>query len=548
MAVVAVLGSALYASAGADDAHITAWAAHVLVEHGAYVNYSGEPVELASSLLHVLIVAAISALTGAGTPQTAHALGVGFAMLAVWTTGRLGPRVGGAGHAVPLVATSAFLTYWSVGGLETTLAAWLAALFLLCVHDWTEASTASAGVRLLICALGLCLVRPEGGLVALGAVSLGWLCAPSRRLAGALAAVLLAAAVTAGIHLVWFGQALPQPAYAKVGPLSLEALESGASYLGRHLVWRVGRLPWTAAYGAALLWVAVTLARRRSVPVAVLLAGAWVVVTLGFALLTGGDWMEAARFLVPAVPAGALVVGWALEGVGRARLAVGVLVAWQLALGVHLAFMGSNGLPLPLALDAWARTAELPGAEGRPWAERTNTVHIRDLPLAHELDAWVAHVRAQRPGPVTLLSRQMGLVPFVVAQRHFGAIRVFDRRGLHDRHLLDCPASDGLARLPVGLDLTYDHFFAELDAYAACGVPAPDLIFDVGSFNRWKPVLRRHGYRVVYRQGHPPNPPKPWSEPYVPWTGFIAVHPSLAGRARLRYVDGLELWEELAER
>lgn len=546
MAVAAVLGPLLYTSTGSDDAHITSWAADALVQHGAYVNYSGERIELASSLLHVVIVAVVAAVTGASAPQTAHVLGVAFAALAVWTTGRLGARLlGVAGSAAALLATGTWFTYWSVGGLETTLAAWLTAAFLLCVHDGLEAPSPGRWAALLLCALGVCLVRPEGGLVALCALALAWVAMPSRRLAGVLGVVALAVVATAGVHLAWFGQVLPQPAYAKVGPLSVRALRSGAKYVGELL--RVWWLPWTVAHGAALVGLGVRVARRREVPPAVVLAGAWVVATLGFGCLSGGDWMVAGRFWVPAMPAAALVVGWALAHLGpRRHLALGAIVAWQLVLGARFAVTGSEGMLLPVAVDAWQRTAALPGAEGRPWCERTNPVNIADLPLALELDEWVERISAQKGAPVTILSRQMGLVPYRVAQRHFGAIRVFDRRGLHDRHLLDCPASDGLVRLQVGLDLDYDHYFARLDDYAACGVPAPDVIFDIGDVRQWTPVLRRSGYRVVYRQTRDTSRQPRWWEPAIPWAGFIAVRRSLVGDAEVRRVDGSALWDGLA--
>ena len=59
-----MLGIILFPSAGRDDAYISYWPAHTLAETGEFTNYNGEHIEQSSSLLQVIVLAALHWISG----------------------------------------------------------------------------------------------------------------------------------------------------------------------------------------------------------------------------------------------------------------------------------------------------------------------------------------------------------------------------------------------------------------------------------------------------------------------------------------------------
>lgn len=556
--VSAMLGLALFSSAGADDSHITNWAAQAIVSHGDYLNYSGDRIEIASSLLHVLTIALLAALSGSDVTNIGGVLGIVFAILAVFHTGRLAgvlePRT--SCFAMGLLSTNLYFTYWSIGGLESTYAAWLAVWLVYRAHLFANAKQLSPVDWLFsaIAIAGVCLIRPEGGIVLLstllGMLSLAFgLRREAELVRRSRSLLILGATVVAGLvllHVGYFGRLFPQPVYAKqTGELiATAAMVRGIAYFESHLFSNVSTALTSAVSAVALLAALVEAARTRTSAFFLLVAIPYCVASLAFVLLSGGDWMEGGRFFVPMTPLIAILVARLVSRAGLAAPAICLaLIAVQLVGAYKFSTDGSRGMTFDRGLDFYARTRSLANGAERSWFERTNTVHIRDIPLGFELDHYVQALWSREQRPITIMSRQMGMVLYHVAKQSFGKIDVFDRRGLHDSKLLDCPPSHELPRVRIGLALEYNHFFKNVDAYAACGVPKPDVIFDIGHPHRWLETFDRHGYRLVYYQ-------EPDDETYsagrddvrIPWQAFIAIREDLVPDATLKHIRASDLW------
>ncbi|MFP5304318.1 MAG: hypothetical protein ACLGI7_00660, partial [Gammaproteobacteria bacterium] len=164
-----LIGGALFPSSGRDDVHIAFWSAWTLIEHGALLNYSGEALEQGSSLLHILLLALVAAITGLEIADIATPLSILFAALAVVEAGRLAQRLGASMHwAVALAATSTPLVYWAFGALESTLVAYIVTAF---VRSSIEALAPSANearplMRAVLWGVLYLLARPEAVFVA----------------------------------------------------------------------------------------------------------------------------------------------------------------------------------------------------------------------------------------------------------------------------------------------------------------------------------------------------------------------------------------------
>src|SRR4051812_15689114 len=74
--VLLVLGAVFFGSTGRDDAYLTYWPAHTLATSGRILNYNGQRVEQSSSLLHVVVLAAVSRLTSLSIPSAGWIVGL----------------------------------------------------------------------------------------------------------------------------------------------------------------------------------------------------------------------------------------------------------------------------------------------------------------------------------------------------------------------------------------------------------------------------------------------------------------------------------------
>jgi hypothetical protein len=232
-----------------------------------------------------------------------------------------------------------------------------------------------------------------------------------------------------------------------------------------------------------------------------LVAFALLLANLAFAAASGGDWMEAGRFLVPTVAPLALLAArglGALSGrLGDAALALAVVL--QLGGALAIARDQATGMPLWTA-PPWTPPAAAAVAVPS-WFERSNRIHRRDLPLAHHLDRVVDALAKRQRRPVRVLSRQMGMVMFQLARSQPGRVETLDRRGLVDRVFRSCPISNAVSRSAVGLGIDPVFAFRHRDELAACGIAPPDVIFDLG-VPPPATTLARYGAElaIVYRQ------------------------------------------------
>ena len=119
------LAFSLYAAAGTDDSYLTYWAAHTLSSSGEFLNYNGARIEQSSSLLHVLTLAVLHRVTSLSLPTLGVLIGLTCGALTVAMTQRLAGLIDQR-LSLPagfLIALSTPVLYWSMGGLETTMAA-----------------------------------------------------------------------------------------------------------------------------------------------------------------------------------------------------------------------------------------------------------------------------------------------------------------------------------------------------------------------------------------------------------------------------------------
>jgi len=456
-----------FAGAGHDDTFITLHAAESLATGQGFVTPNAEVGEIGSSLLHVLLLASFAAPRIFDMYLVTKILGLlaGSAtliLLFVWRS-RLFP-LESSNNAIALLA--AWLTsllpsfcFWAMGGLETPLVAlglvWLT--FELMSEDEANAIRAG-GVAFL-----LATVRPEGVVYLTAVAVVGGFNHRSRR--WWTRAVAFPAVGFLALSLVrWscLGTPVPLPVLAKIGASGIsDRVWMGLSYLAQFARASLlgGILLGALVIGSLFvsgcrLWGGAA-DRGRLVRVPMVLLG----VHLAMVVSVGGDWMVHSRFVVPAIPLLAVVLGQTMAAFleWRRRTLVSVLLV-ALALAAPAMAKEETGLYFPYFKYICHQRSILDlfdprfGATVGERMRRLNHAYRRD---EFQLRPFLVGPLASRARDslVTVASCQMGYLPYEVRRLGLKNVRFVDTFGLVDPELARIPGARTALGLAVGNDL-----------------------------------------------------------------------------------------------
>jgi hypothetical protein len=525
-----LVGFLLFPGAGRDDKYITFWPAHTLVELGEMVNYNGQRVEQSSTLLFVILLALVHAITGVSVPMLGWVLGIAAGVASVAMAGvvgrRLSPETGK--YAMAFTATSTYFTYWTFGGMEPPLVGLTSLLLLGALQDVLSAPARPRSWGLLmLAAAAFVMVRPESPLV-LGGTSACILLAalverpltsttapePARRLLSAAVGIVAVAALSSVALVVfrqiYFNSWAPQPVEAKAHHSSLSSL-AATTFRGINYVLQA----WTA-HGLVLLAftsIALFLLKRgRQLDAARTPLISFAVVYAGFIVLAGGEGFEGARFVAHLTPVLAILSADAVAQwipTEWRLLSVRAVVAFQLGSSVLFAATSSISLPLWKAFNSpqWGKREFL-------WIERINREHRRDTAVVEVLGDLVARLpdRALSERP-HVLAHNLGLIMYYVILENPKRLATIDLHGLSDRYVTDSGYREKLGTSTWGLNWTHLEFLrAYPEISRDTGVPMPDLMFwmnfDKPGNYTWP---EKYGFRAYLEQrGRSSPPPTEW--------------------------------------
>jgi len=366
-----------------DDAYISfRYAKNAALGHGLVYN-PGEPVEGYTNFLWTVLFVPVE-MMGLDPGPVGALLGMVCTVGLLYATWKLGEK----GWLAPiLVASFPGLALEGVQGLETCFYAWLVTLALLNHRHWAIFAALAA------------LTRPEGYAV----FGLLWLLRTPKLLP---AATFLAFTVPHLIfRVVTYGALVPNTFHAKVGgaeTLLGSAVMRGLGYLG------------TGAWSAlpfALLLLLVPLAASRVTRDK--LKGPWLekVVLVGFFLTyivaVGGDFKGTGRFLIPWLPAMAVLVQQAL---------------WQL--------VGPRFTLIAAGTGVLAAVWSVPGQlEMKDFAER----FAEDLDRRRAIGTFLAE---SVPPDKVFAVHAAGILPY------YAGHTTIDMWGLNDAHIARAPIDD----------------------------------------------------------------------------------------------------------
>lgn len=528
--LLTVLTLFIYGPGGDDDTHISYTVALQLAETGEIANHSGNPVEQGSSLLHVTTLAASYKLIHRLWPSVKLAdIGPLFSLLAAVLCFplllNLARKCAITQHAYLLLCTtlSVSFSYWSLGGLESTLAA-LCFLCLVVSISNAYLSEQTSGITYLWSVYLSCLivitVRPEGFFIItaflLALQVLIWLNKthnPGQDKYFCLK-ILCASLLLFSILCLWresyFGQWFPQPVYAKAEGVSVDKILYGFLYFVYSMQLSI------VLYTVALLFfLYLMFFKSRQFEFSFLVTISLCCSYLAFVVVSGGDWMTGGRFFTPIIPLLTLIILKALETFSFKRLYWFGLIFILMLETVFFALKFSTGENILLANDRGfvGKTAKFDRSvikdnERYSWSENHNLIHLRDMSTINQLIDIINAVKDQptfKNKAIEVSSIQMGMIPYHLSLTFGSSIQLIDLRGLSSYHITQCRYFDNATRNWLGIKSSYEKYFTAIESGQCPDLLLPDIIYDLSNLapenieKRFKSI-RARGYRIVYRQ------------------------------------------------
>jgi hypothetical protein len=308
-----------------DDAYISFRYARNWADLGlpTYNPGTAPPVEGYSNTLWVLLLRAcaglslnleicarvLSCLFAAGTLTLVH-LHLGRLALAPW------PRL----FATVSLAAFPPFAVWTTGGLETaSFGFFVFSAYITLTRAFANGGRGAGLAGVL--GLAVCLSRVEGPLWALGIVLAAGIAGKGKGVSARSVWPYLALTITGyGLFLLWrhatFGEWMANTVHAK-GGLSLTGVSRGLKTSATFLI----LFPSTLVALAAFPRLYRTEHRKWAAGALTLLGG-----FLGYNTLVGGDWMPFFRFLAPASPFIAVLLGLFLNTLRQKAVPIGLLL------------------------------------------------------------------------------------------------------------------------------------------------------------------------------------------------------------------------------
>jgi hypothetical protein len=503
-----------------DDAYITYSEAQALSDLKKIVNLNGEAVEQSTSLLHVIILAILHKISNISLPAIGLFFSIlmgGFTILAAWRLA-LFLQMPFAWFVAVFCALFPYLVYWSFGGLEATLVAFIIILLVYSISKLLVKKVSVLNIILLVLSIfAYILSRAEAIFILLTSVIgiASYLFIQNKynnstydknyylKLASIGSISLILFTIVSSWRYMMFDQIFPQPVYAKVGMNLLTKLEGFLDYFLCDF-W-IPSLVILVILGIFTIYKTLVNPSNEKESIKLITLISFIIATLAFLITTGGDWMPGGRFLVPILPLLTILGIYILPKFSK-RIAYIILIFLASAAIFDTAnFIRYKSTAIPLWLAKTIYTPVLQDFNIKndkfSWFEKTSQGNLRDIPFITVLDEVVENLLiANNHTPIRILTGQMGMVPFYITQNRFGMVKWIDRAGLVTNYFLKCDLTNHFPKGKVGTFVSIPYVVSHFDEInSRCSnIQRPDIIYALGVGTYFK--QRTLGYKIFYVQ------------------------------------------------
>jgi len=296
-----------------------------------------------------------------------------------------------------------------------------------------------------------------------------------------------------------FEQIFPQPVYAKASGVQIEKIKEGLKYIIRS---KLPSLIILSAFSISSIY-GILFSKPKGGNIKLIVLLSFIVAYSSFVVVSGGDWMEGGRFLVPLIP---LIIIIATLSITRLKktgvLILTILIVISISETIWFAKQKSTGTPffdIPKVLNDLDNSKFNLSYKEYSWFEYTNRTHLRYMPIVSILNQIIPKILEKREETVSILSNQMGMVPYYIAQKHFKKVEFIDMRALATKHFTECEVTSELSKGMSGIEMDFEIFFNRFDDLSSrCGITRPMIIFDLEytGLN----IMEENGYTVIFHQ------------------------------------------------
>ena len=504
----------VFGPSGHDDSHITYSAAKFFADGHGVKNINGEAVEQGSSFLHVVILGILHLLSGISLATLGPVFSLVLAVACLPVVYVLADRMGVQKAWLPLLllSISTAFTYWSMGGLESTLTALAVLYCVFAIKTFIDGhlfdrQPAKSLFNLLLSFTGFLLVRPESffvlvaTLVAIMLFSLHDVerSAVIKKIALMLGCVFFLFVLIGAVRLAYFGQIFPQPVYAKSDSFSLSKLGFGLLYF-----LYAGQLS-IIIYTLVLVVPVYLWFKKITVQNTwLLISVSFVLANLSFIITSGGDWMGGGRFFVPVLPLMVCIFCYYAQSIKHFKALVSVLVLSSITEMAVFSQYLSTGVPIYQTEKYKASFSYQPDWKPYSWTETSNYIHTRDLQLINAISPVIVTLAEEQQKSLVIASIQMGMIPYHLRLNFGESVYFVDMRGLLTRHVSDCADFDEVQKIWTGIFVSYQEYFTAYNQ-GNCKLPQLDIVYDLlnrtDEDNRKRlDTLEKNNYHIIYQQ------------------------------------------------
>ena len=231
------------------------------------------------------------------------------------------------------------------------------------------------------------------------------------------------------------------------------------------------------------------------------LGGSFALSYVFFIVLSGGDWMEAGRFVVPLIPIMSSFIIAEIHSVFNAKNTIKILCAGVASLAltsaVNLSISQSTGVPFHLRDEYNSSIKEY--SEKFSYFENYKRSNARDFAVIERMKHVINAIKPHEE-KVTILSGQMGIVMYHMKKYFGSSIEVVDTKGLVENQIRECSEIEedfevGRFGTSMSKQFILDNQSRLSDK---CGVSQIDIVYHFHSNE--SEMIESKGYSVVYSQ------------------------------------------------
>ena len=509
--LIAILNGLLLGYTGRDDSHITYFVSDAWAAGNNIINYNGESIEQSSTLLFTVLLG----IVGYVLEFDAAFLGP---LLSAFLYGLLVITVHSYLSLFKISKMSLYslfsapLFYWSLSGMENSLYALLN--FILCyllmlyfTFIKMEKSTMHINLLVSICSGLLTITRPEFIFVGLLAIILFNIFIFLKKIKSTHSgtpslAILIGMSLAFLLRMQLGLEVFPNTVIAKQPDLNLfKNIYLGLVYYAKTFL----LVPFSSSIALWGFLFVVTKIVKNAIdewerPYFLFLLALIIALSL-FALTTGGDWMEAGRFLTTPMFLGAFG-GMCLLGIRYSKWLLLLLCAGFSYDAFKISQQPYGGFSLFIG-----HQVEITNFSPSVF-ENLNAIHSRDLSFVDKAIPVLLDTARESEDKITIASVQAGMVPYYLTKLIGNELLFIDLVGLTTNHVHGCFDYSDLPYSP----------YHDINALQECIGIDFDFVYDVeagdGSWSKLD-YLKASGCKEVFREHLEIGPYVPWSAAYI---------------------------------